>query len=132
MTMRCQSRYADCVETRWCHLQRYNSKPATLEQYARVKPAPAGVPAEGNFGSAMAAQHPVQYGQVQPGIGQPAAYAQQSDAYVQHSEPYVPLGAYFEQGVSEAHSPLAAQPPPYNYDTVSTGAVLRVCPLCAT
>jgi hypothetical protein len=125
MTMRCQSRYADCVATwRW-HLQRYNSKPATLEQYARVKPAPAGVPAEGDFGSAMAAQHPVQYGQVQQGTGQPPAHAQ-------HSDPYVPLGVYMEQGVPESHSPLAAQPPPYNYDTVRTGAVLRAClPTCA-
>ena len=117
MTAHCQSQRADRAATRRCHLQRYNSKPATLEQYARVKPAPAGVPAEGNFGSAMAAQHPVQYGQVQQGTGQLPAYAQ-------HSDPYVPLGAYIEQGVPEAHSPLAAQPPPYNYDTVSPKAVL--------
>ena len=113
MTMRCQSgQHADCVATRRRHLQRYNSKPATLEQYARVKPAPAGVPAEGNFGSAMAVQDPVQYGQVQQGISQPQAYAQ-------HSDPYVPLGAYIEQAVPESHSPLAAPPPPYDYNTVS-------------
>ena len=114
VTMRCQSQHAVRVATRRCHLQRYNSKPATLEQYARVKPTPAGVPAEGGFGGAMAVQDPVPYGQVQQGIGRPPAY-------VQHSDPYVPLGAYIERGVPESHSPA---PPPHEYNAVSVGLAL--------